>query len=130
MPDFFDRQGQPLELMDWATKFEDTAYRNVAVDFGTRDGAEIMVSTVWEGMSSPLPLSPATVPIGIFETAVIIDGEVQLKRRWDTEEEAIAKHGATCRFFLKREPDNGEVREEILRKEAEQRAASREHPGE
>lgn len=130
MPEFFDRQGQPIELMDWARKFEDTSYRNIAVDVDTMDDPHIMVSTIWEGLPQPLSLSPIEFPYGIFETAVVIDGAVQLKRRWNTEEEAIAKHGDTCRFFLKREPDNGEVREEILRREAEARAATRDNQSE
>src|SRR5688572_26210079 len=111
MPEFFDRKGEPMELMEWAVAYEDTNNRNVAVDVE----GNVMVSTIWEGMCSPMSyLSPEKYPRGIFETAVIIDGEIQMRRRWDTEEEALRKHASTCRFFLKRDPDNGETRAEIL----------------
>jgi hypothetical protein len=119
MPEFFSRKGERIELMEWAVAYEDTSIRNVAVDVEDN----IMVSTIWEGMCSPLSLYPDLLPRGIFETAVLIDGEIQNRRRWDTEAEALANHALTCRFFLHRDPDNGETRAEILRREAENRAA-------
>jgi hypothetical protein len=43
---YFDRQGKPIEMMDWAALHDDTAYRIIAQHW-IRGW---MVSTVWLGL--------------------------------------------------------------------------------
>lgn len=123
--EFFDRDGQPLELMDWARKYEDIAYRDLAVDVDRMDNPHIMVSTIWEGVPRPLSLMSTGLPRGIFATALLIDGHIQWERRHDTEEQAREFHRESVIFHLNREPDNGEVLAEIVRRDREARAAAR-----
>jgi hypothetical protein len=119
MPEFFDRQGQPLEVLEWAKKYEDISYQSVAVDVDDLDSPHIMVSTIWEGMNRPLSLFPETTARGIFETAVLVDGVIQDRWRWDTEEQALEGHDNWCVTYLQRHADDGTVRRIILeRKEA------------
>lgn len=93
---FKSRQGEPMETIEWARAYEDTRTRLVAVDF---DGdIETMVSTIWEGLLSPVRGNT------IFETAVLVKGEIIDMYRWHTEEEAFEGHAATCRAVLGREP--------------------------
>lgn len=102
MTQFWSRQGEPMELMEWAMAYEDAAIRCVAIDSDGPDRP--MVSTIWEGMSRPLTLHEQPFPMGIFETALVADGRVESHVRSTTEEEALEVHAEWCRVVLGREP--------------------------
>lgn len=125
MPEFFDRKGQSLELMDWARKYEEYEYRQVALDVDDLNDMHVMVSTIWEGMNRPLSIYPETTARGTFETAVLVDGRIEDTWRWDTEEEAIEGHDNWCVTHLQRHADDGEVLAELIRREKTRRAAPR-----
>jgi hypothetical protein len=76
---YYDRSGQPMEMMEWVRAFEDIDDR--VVDFTlAADGGE--VSTVWLGLDHSFGAGP---PL-IFET-MVFGGP-------STEEEAKAGHAA------------------------------------
>lgn len=58
---FFDRDGRPLELLEWAQLFEDDEYRKVAY---TEVADGVAVSTIWVGMGGSLGR--------LFETVVFV----------------------------------------------------------
>jgi hypothetical protein len=62
-PRYYDKDTTPIELMDWAHKFEDTEYKRVA-ETTLPDGTYI--STVWLGLDHQFGDGP---PL-IFETMV------------------------------------------------------------
>lgn len=102
---FWSRDGEPMELMEWARAFEDVANRTVAIDI---DEPDKMVSTIWEGMNSPLILiydhTVPEEPHSIFETAYLVNGEVVDKFRWASLEGALAGHAMVCQELLGRPP--------------------------
>lgn len=83
---YFDRQGRPLTLGEWARRFESGLnYR--LVDFTELRGG-VRVSTVWLGLDHSFGFGP---PL-IFETMVFggpLDGEMM---RYPTEAQAIRGH--------------------------------------
>jgi hypothetical protein len=93
---YYDRKGQPIDLMTWARKHEDHDYRTVAQHW-VRGW---MVSTVWIGIDhsfSPFGHGP---PV-IFETMIFPPGDEaggesvwgeQYMERYATEEAAHAGH--------------------------------------
>lgn len=96
MTDFFDREGQPLELLDWARLYEDVEYRQVALD----EAGKYSVSTVWQGFNHRLEGG------NYFETAVWLTaggvsyGEFRIISSCALEGEALAKHAQTVALFL------------------------------
>jgi hypothetical protein len=69
----FDREGRPIELLDWAAKMEDPNYRYVAQE----TIGQYKVSTLWFGLN----FNWGELPVGIFETMVFcIAGEPD---EWD-----------------------------------------------
>ncbi|MFI0772846.1 hypothetical protein ACH4TQ_49680 [Streptomyces sp. NPDC021218] len=64
-----DRQGQQIELMEWADLWDNMAYRVVAEG---RVG-DVLVRTVWEGIDD--------VPAAMFATGTSRDGGAH----WQTE---------------------------------------------
>ena len=82
---YYDRQGLPIEMLEWATIFEDPEYKQIRVT-ELPDGRE--VSTVWLGMNHNFHGGP---PL-IFETMVFPAADYQ--ERYSTEAEAIAGHEA------------------------------------
>ena len=83
MSDFYDRKGQPMDLMEWATAFEDTD-RKIGDD--TINGQQ--VSTVWLGSHYNYGEGP---PL-IFETMIFGGPHDQYCDRYSTEEAALAGH--------------------------------------
>ena len=87
----YDRQGNVLELMEWAKLFEDNEYCRIAETI-LPDGKR--VSTVWLGLDHQFGDGP---PL-IFETMVFSDkdseGDDRDQERYSTEAEAIAGHEA------------------------------------
>lgn len=84
MSRYYDRQGNPISMMEWCKKFEDNGYKRVSFD----KLENCYVSTVWLGVDHNfLGGNPL-----IFETLVFggpLDGEMY---RYHTEEEAIKGH--------------------------------------
>lgn len=84
-PYYFDREGRPLDLWQWAAMFEDGAARRVAED----DVGGVWVSTVWLGLDHSFGTSPRPL---IFETMCFGGPLDQEPRRYATEAEALAGH--------------------------------------
>lgn len=83
MSECYDRDGRPLELLDWARKSEDKAYKQVAYDEfpGGR------VSTVWLGLDHGWGGE-----LEIFETMVFGGPLNEEQVRYATLEEAEKGH--------------------------------------
>lgn len=62
--DYYDKEGRPITLLEWAHLFEDKAYCRIAED--TLDDGT-WISTVWLGLDHGLGLSVRPL---IFETMV------------------------------------------------------------
>jgi hypothetical protein len=87
---YYDRDGQPMEMMDWARALEkDRTVEKTSMWFGL-----VHVSTVWLGLNhSYLPGQP---PL-IFETLVFFKfGGTGEMRRYSTEQQALQGHHEVC----------------------------------
>ena len=84
MSSFLSRKREPMTLKEWAVAYENADNRQVALDENVVPG--VTVSTIWEGIVTPLR--------GIFESVAIVDGEIHWDTaiHSDTEEEAYAAH--------------------------------------
>lgn len=71
-------------VIDWARKFEDPEYRQVAFD---EIDPSRSVSTIWQGM-------PSMFGPNNYETVVFRAGHIVWASRWYSEEEAAAGHAA------------------------------------
>lgn len=85
MIEYYDRQGRPLDMMDWALKLEDPTYRIVARD-ELCDG-EVIVSTIWLGFDHGYGGKRL-----LFETMVRRDNKWDEQHRYSTEDEAREGH--------------------------------------
>lgn len=86
-PVYFDRDGEPLRLLDWGAKREDVNYCRI----GLTEVGEATVVTTWMGMNTSIGASP---PV-IFET-MICEGPYSLSRMpYATEDEARQGHSRT-----------------------------------
>ena len=86
MSKYYDKDGKPLELMDWAWKFEDSAYKRIAE---TRLDNGYWVSTVWMGLNHNFGEG---VPL-IFETMVFKGSKSDLDcERYTTLQQAEEGH--------------------------------------
>lgn len=97
MPDrslYYNREGKPINLHDWALQFEQHENRIVATKvLRRRSGQQIMISTVWVGVDRSFSANPHAKPL-IFETAISggpLSGEVVY---YSSEEKARAGHEA------------------------------------
>lgn len=84
MLDYYDKDGSPLDLETWLTKFEDNAYRQVALD----KVGEVTVSTVWLGLNHQYGDGP---PL-IFETMIFEGDRDGDQWRDATEASALETH--------------------------------------
>lgn len=92
---YFDRNGQPMTLHEWARRCGDLDYERVAL---YEDG-KIRISTVWLGLDHrydddgpPLIFETMSFPAGTWaETGCW---------RWATEAEALAGHGRIVSAYL------------------------------
>lgn len=92
MSKYYDKNGKPLTLMQWATLFEDLDYKRIGSD--EKDG--VKVSTVWLGLDHNFDDGK---PL-IFETMVFGGKDDQWQERWSTLSEAVAGHQwAVNKFF-------------------------------
>lgn len=92
---YYDRQGQPMDLMDWARKLEDDPGYRVVAQHWVRGW---MISTVWLGIDHSFGFSG--IPI-IFETMIFPPGDEageygmmseEYQDRYPTEVAAQAGH--------------------------------------
>ena len=99
MTEYYNRDGTPMEMMEWAKVFENPAQKRVAED--TVNG--YWVSTVWLGLNHqwdpngpPLIFETMVFPVGKPEggrTEGAPDlGDERFCRRYSTEAEALAAH--------------------------------------
>lgn len=109
MGEFYDRQGRPIDTMEWARLRENVLNVVVARSaFGEdEDDPDVLVSTVWLGINhSYLREGP---PV-IFETLIFggaLDGEMW---RYATEAQAVEGHGFVVQLVraeLALEPGGG-----------------------
>lgn len=84
MNDKFDRDGNPLELMEWAIKMNDAEYKRVA----RTELGDVLVSTVWLGLDHSFGMG---LPL-IFETMIFGGPHDEWQDRYSTEVEALAGH--------------------------------------
>ena len=93
---YFNRQGQPMSLEQWAVALEDRSANRVA-ETTLPNGN--WVSTVWLGLNHRFGEGP---PL-IFETMVFLargDGGELDCDRYSTEAEAVAGHEAMVRKWV------------------------------
>lgn len=94
MTEFFDKDGKPMELLEWARTFEDDQYRQIAKN---RVGAHT-VSTVWNGFDAFRWSDDE--PARIFSTGVFVTADAQKEGGFElveeqtylTQEEALQGH--------------------------------------
>lgn len=88
MGEYYDRQGQPMTMREWATSFETNRDLKRVAETTLPNGR--WVSTVWLGIDHAFGSGP---PL-IFETMVFgSTGESDLDcERYSTEAEALAGH--------------------------------------
>lgn len=88
--EFFDRQGQPIDLATWTRLIHDAYQRVLRTEI---DGDALVVSTVWLGVEVDPAHKHSHRPI-IFETIVFRDGVGGDCWRYATEAESVAGHHA------------------------------------
>jgi hypothetical protein len=106
---YFDRRGEPIDLMAWAKLFEQRDYQRVAWEILSNGR---LVSTVWLGLDHRF--GPG-VPI-IFESMVFaLPGRKALdSRRYSSETAALASHRELTRIWRMR--PNRRVKKRVLLK--------------
>lgn len=91
MTNFYDHDGNPLTLMEWAEMFEEDYPKNIHVRRTDIPSAGVLVSTVWNGFDAGGFNLPPGFPEPIYETAVF-RGNTEISR-----EHHFAKAGALAR---------------------------------
>lgn len=86
MSRYFDRQGRPMELMDWARAFEKVENKIVIQE----KIGDVTISTVWLGLDHQFGDGP---PL-IFETMIFGGDYDEDQWRYSTEAEALDGHRA------------------------------------
>jgi len=106
-PLFYDKDGKPVSLKQWAKLIEDPTYRRVAETI-LPDGT--WISTVLLGLDHRFTMEGPPV---IFETMVFPDAENLRERdceRYATQEEAIAGHATMVQKWSPGEKVRGPMR--------------------
>src|SRR3990172_11732027 len=106
-PLFYDKDGKPVSLKQWAKLIEDRTYRRVAETI-LPDGT--WISTVLLGLDHRFTMEGPPV---IFETMVFPDAENLRERdceRYATQEEAIAGHATMVQKWSPGEKVRGPMR--------------------
>lgn len=97
MSGHYDMDGKPIELLEWANKFEhsDRQIDRTWMWFGL-----VRVSTVWLGLDHDFsrPLDKVNPHPLIFETMIFIHGRGDKMWRYSTKDEAKAGHAAAVKF--------------------------------
>jgi hypothetical protein len=82
---YYDRDGNPIGLEEWARLREDPAYCRVAQTVIGFNNAETAVLTVWVGVD-------CTLSTAVLATAIVAGGRLNEVREYDTEAEAREGH--------------------------------------
>lgn len=90
---YYDRQGSPISMDEWARMFEDWDVKTVAQSDVGVSGRTVHVSTVWLGIDHNW--DPEGPPL-IFETMAFGGSIDQAQDRYTTEAQALAGHAAMC----------------------------------
>jgi len=102
---YYDRKGQPIDLMTWARKTEDDPEYRIVAQHWVRGW---MVSTIWLGLDHSFSFAEAHVPV-IFETMIFPPGDEaaedgiwseRYKERYPTEEAAQAGHDRALAWLV------------------------------
>jgi hypothetical protein len=103
MGEYYDRQGNPLTLMEWAQSFETRQNQKRVAETTLPNGR--WVSTVWLGLNHNYGDGP---PL-IFETMVFPSKDGPLTEldceRYSTEAEALAGHARLVEKWAANEPE-------------------------
>jgi hypothetical protein len=107
-PLYYDRQGKPMSLWEWANSMEAAHDRHVAEDYV----GEVRVSTVWMGLDhnwlrTGLPL--------IFETMIFGGNHDMECWRYPTEAAALAGHDQALSLVRESERLTADMREHLDR---------------
>lgn len=90
MTNFYDHDGNPLTLMEWAAFFEEDYPKNIWVQRTEIPSARVLVSTIWNGFNPGVTLRG--FPEAIFETAVF-RGDHEISREHHvTKPYALRRH--------------------------------------
>ena len=89
---YYDKQGKPIEFIDYARLFEDTEYRRI----GLHESNGVEVSTVWLGLDHRLS---GDKPL-IFETMVFGGKNDGYQQRYSTLKEAQTGHKKAVKRYL------------------------------
>lgn len=103
MSDFYNREGVPISLDEFAVFTEDLTYKRVRHDYI----GDFMISTAWMGIDHSFG---SEGPILIFETMIFavdsytggIEDFDHYQKRYTTEEEAKAGHEEAIQVVLNR----------------------------
>lgn len=104
-PRYFDRDGQPISLRQWADRWESTEYRRIAETYI----GKTRVSTVWLGLDHGMFTDERL----IFETMVFGPYGDRGQWRWTTEKKAIVGHKLVV--YALRQKMSRKVKKRILR---------------
>lgn len=89
---YFNKQGEPISLMEWSDLFEDSEYKMI-------EQSKIkgyLISTMWTGVNSAIFKEQ---PILIFETMIFSKNRtVDYQKRYSTLEEAKDGHQIALSF--------------------------------
>lgn len=103
-PDFFDREGRPIDVLKWASLFNDRAYLIVKESFTPQH--EYVVVTGWSGVDrgwGDFP-KPLIFDVMVFDGRKYRDKEmvrgVAPPQYASTEQEALAMHDMTFRNMV------------------------------
>lgn len=95
---YYDKEGSPIGLMEWATLFEDRAFKKIA---NTIIGP-YHISTIWLGLDHDFGDGP---PL-IFETMILMEDETDSlchwQSRYSTLPEAREGHEKACDLVHKK----------------------------
>lgn len=87
MSDYYDRAGNPIDMMTWVQAFEDDEGIVARSESG-----DVLVSTVWLGLDHSFGDGP---PL-IFETMIFGGEHDEDQWRYSTEAEALEGHRRAC----------------------------------
>ena len=89
---YFNRDGSPMTITEWARKFESGGSRRVAED----NIGVVRVSTVWIGLNHNWSDGP---PL-IFETMIFGGDHDEHQERYSTEAQALEGHARAVALVL------------------------------
>lgn len=104
---YYDKDGTPMALMEWAKKLEDDEYKRVAIDiFENRFGHQTRVSTVWLGLDHSYN---SDGPPLIFESMAFDDDDTHVSSIPGLAEREFAKDLAQERYSTLAEAQAGHL---------------------